>query len=504
MTQTLNVEYQELMARADEIEQPLPTIPLTNPPGPCALSFVQDAATQIALSADSMRLYLKACEREWKSLAKSLRNAAKAYEEVDEGSAEAINKEGSASGGASASVGGDDAMSAFCDPDEDYVPPPPPPPPPPFQYPYYEVRQAATDIEAGDQGLAFKAFAGEWDAFQRQFQRETYRFRPFTSWEGESRTLVEQNFELQRQWIYAMVQLCVNLGSQALRVVDAHKKARVLGQHVTYGADGKYAIDAEHPTSYEVSQCDYWYKYYTQKYSEYLYMAISWYESLQAKSETSLGIYVTNASIPLAPINPKAPPTATVINAPLVPPGPNDPDKPDNPTNPDIPIDPETPDPFDDSKLPDPTGMPSTPSAGMPTTPTAASDTSALNDTLKDALKGGSGLPTGAGLKPASLGGGGGGMPSMPLQPAVDAGAAAGPAGAPPGAAASAGRGMPGGAGAMGGGMGGMAPMGGGQGQQNAGKGKRVQSDEEALYTEERQWTEGVIGNRPRKAGPEK
>ncbi|WP_156745563.1 hypothetical protein [Mycobacterium sp. E1319] len=50
---------------------------------------------------------------------------------------------------------------------------------------------------------------------------------------------------------------------------------------------------------------------------------------------------------------------------------------------------------------------------------------------------------------------------------------------------------------------GGMAPMG-GQGQQNSAKGKRVQSEEESLYTEERQWTEGVIGNRPRKAGPEK
>ena len=89
----------ELMARADEIDQPLPAIPAVNPPGPCELSFVKDAATQLALNIDSIRLYLKACEREWGVLATSLRNAAKAYEEVDEGSADAINSAMPGSGG---------------------------------------------------------------------------------------------------------------------------------------------------------------------------------------------------------------------------------------------------------------------------------------------------------------------------------------------------------------------------------------------------------------------
>src|ERR1700727_681768 len=91
MTQALNVEYKELMARADEIEAPLPTLPLGNPQAPCSLSFVRDAAVQIAINADSLRLYIQACQREWKSLAKSLRTAAKAYEEVDEGAADDIN-----------------------------------------------------------------------------------------------------------------------------------------------------------------------------------------------------------------------------------------------------------------------------------------------------------------------------------------------------------------------------------------------------------------------------
>src|ERR1700729_3097274 len=90
MTQSLDVEYQELMGRPDEIEAPWPKLPIGNPQAPCNLSFVLDAAVQIALNADSLRLYIQACEREWRSLAKSLRNAAKAYEEVDEGAAEDI------------------------------------------------------------------------------------------------------------------------------------------------------------------------------------------------------------------------------------------------------------------------------------------------------------------------------------------------------------------------------------------------------------------------------
>jgi ESX-1 secreted protein B PE domain len=509
MTQTLNVEYEELIARAAEIERALPAIPTSNPKGPCPLSFVGDAATQLAMSSDSMRLYLKACEREWRTLAKSLRNAAKAYEEADEGSADSIDAVKFDGSGAT-SGGGDGQVSALCDPDEDFggYLPPPPPPAPPFQFPYYEVRQAAKDIESGDQGTAFRAFASEWDKFQREFQKETYRFRPFTRWEGEARGLVEQNFELQRQWIYSMASLCVTLGAQALRVVDAHKRARVLGQHATGSATG-YVNPAEHPTSYEVSQCDYWYKRYSTDYPEYLYMAIDWYQKLQVQSESSLGLYVSNASIPLQPVNPKAPPGATVINPPPKPqPKPDDdPVKPDVPDVPDIPDIPDIPVPSGETDVPTTPGVPSMPMApSMPSAPTPQTPPNA-DAAVKNALKDvkGKGLPGGAGVKPAALGGGGGaGMPSAPLQPASDAGAATSPAAAGSGAGA-AGRGMPNVAGAMGGGAGGgMAPMGGGQGQQDGSKGKRVQSEDESLYTEDRQWTEGVIGNRPRKAGPEK
>jgi hypothetical protein len=98
--------------------------------------------------------------------------------------------------------------------------------------------------------------------------------------------------------------------------------------------------------------------------------------------------------------------------------------------------------------------------------------------------------------------GGGGGVPSMPLQPPVAA----------EGAGSGVGRGVPtvGGAGAMAGGaaMGGrggmgMAPMAGQGGKGEDSKAKRAQQEEEALYAEDRPWTEAVIGNRRRKDGPD-
>src|ERR1700760_299702 len=245
MTQTMNVEYQELMARADEIEAPLPKLPLGNPQAPCNLSFVRDAAVQIAINADSLRLYIQACQREWASLAKSLRNAAKAYEEVDEGAADdidAVNMDGTTSG-SSAKLSTDGTVGLLCDPDEPWSPPPPPPPPPPFQYPYYEVRQAATDIELPDQGTAFRAFASDWNGYQLKFQQLAYRFRPFLQWEGDARDAVEQNFAQQKQWIFGMVTQCTTLAKQAQMVADAHKRVRASGNQY---AGEYYGLEGEH------------------------------------------------------------------------------------------------------------------------------------------------------------------------------------------------------------------------------------------------------------------
>jgi ESX-1 secreted protein B PE domain len=500
MTQSLDVEYQELMARADEIEAPLPKLPIGNPQAPCNLSFVLDAAVQIALNADSLRLYIQACEREWRSLAKSLRNAAKAYEDVDEEGAEdinAINMDGT-SGSAAKMLSADKNDETLFE--ADYTPiVTSPPPPAPFEYPYYEVRQAANDIVSPDQGTAFKAFASDWNKYQLAFQQLAYRFRPFLRWEGDARDAVESNFAAHKTWVLGMANHCTTLAKQAQAVADAHQRIKPTGNWPGGNSewDVEWGEEGEHPAPYEVWQCDWWYQYYTQTKSSYLYMAIDWYKKLQKKSETAISTYISYAGIPLPALNPTAPTGAYVIEPPKPDDGGGDtpvvPNVPDTPSDPwaNMPTTPTTP------TLPT---LPTLPTAGMGGTPSTPDAQAMVDDAMKKAglSKGGPG-----GVKPASLGGAAG-MPRMPLQPATGGDAAPRPAAAGPGAGtAGLGKAQPG-AGGMGGGMGGM-PMGGQGGKGGEGKGKRVQGeDDDSLYTEERAWTEGVIGNRPRKGPSEK
>jgi hypothetical protein len=102
-------------------------------------------------------------------------------------------------------------------------------------------------------------------------------------------------------------------------------------------------------------------------------------------------------------------------------------------------------------------------------------------------------------MKPMSLGGGGGGggaMPAMPMAPATGIdGESMRPQSA--GDIGGAGQGKGAAGGGMAGGGGGM-PMGGAHGAQGGSKSKGSQQDDEALYTEDRAWTEAVIGNRRR------
>ncbi|CQD03544.1 putative alanine and glycine rich protein [Mycobacterium lentiflavum] len=482
-SQALNVEYEELMTRAAEIEQPLPPIPDSNPPAPCEISFVKDAATQLALNADAMRLYLKTAEREWRALADSLKNAAKAYQEVDEESADAIENNSSKV----------DVKHMVTAADAEALTPPPRLSE--FAYPtYYELRQAAKDIEAGDQGAAFRDFAQEWDAFQRTLQLNTMkRFRPFVSWEGEARDAVESNFDKQRQWVISIVALCDQLAIQANLVVDAHKRATL----VTH----EHAQDDEHPTTEEVALCDYWYEYYVRNKNDYMVRdCLLWYKNLQSQSEEALARYVKNAQLPLAAVTPQRSPGGRV-DASTRDDGSRRTDGNDsgNPLGLDgrrIGGDPQS--------VADPFGAVSPLSTGMPWVPPLPTDSVA-----NDAVQAGKGSPSThpvAGLKPASFGGGGGGVPAMPLRPGLGSEGSATPqASAPPGAAGL-GRGpaIPPAYAALGGGGGAATPPMSPGGQNKVDKGKRVQSDDESLYTEERPWTEGVIGNRSRKPQSEK
>src|SRR5262249_1669389 len=142
-------------------------------------------------------------------------------------------------------------------------------------------------IESPDQGTAFRNSANEWDKFQRAFQLLTYRFRPFVAWDGDAREAVERNFDSQRSWVYTMAGNCTALSKQAKDVADAHKKVR---PSMSSGGQS-YGLEGEHPSTYEVSQCDYWYKLYVERNSPYLYMALDWYKNLQKRSETAISSY---------------------------------------------------------------------------------------------------------------------------------------------------------------------------------------------------------------------
>jgi hypothetical protein len=449
-TRTLNVEKQELVARADELEAPLPGQPSEKPMSPCALAVAGTAAEQLALSADNMRIYLDVAQRERQRLAQSLRNAAKAYGDVDNDAEAALNTgNGSVSPVTAGLVdGGLDPVTLtdtqLAAPGSDEL--------------YKEVKQAAREIETGDQGASFDRFANEWIAHQRALLEAAYRFRPFQHWDGEAAAAVEAAFDAHRSWLYQMADLCGTMIRQAQGVTSVHR----------------WAIP-EHPSlSYLLTLDDYVKAAQEAGADTYVRSLLELYAKHQAKSEEVGAEYAKKAAIP--PVNPPKPPAAFRIAEP-------------QPSSPD----PEPqPGPEPDWSLDE---FPSVPTGGMPT---GGMPTGGDGATLTDALPGAPSLPTGSGVKPASFGGGGigGGVPPMSdlihrpnyrewtFAPAPASPAAAGP-----------GRGIPGVGGAMGGGMG-MAPMGQGGQPQGGGKGKRAQHPDESLYTEERPWTEPIIGNR--------
>src|ERR1700753_3126930 len=96
------VEYQELLARAAELEQPIVDsrgrgAPALRPQPPCALPIMVRAAADLDLSAENLRYSLQAFATTRQKLAEALRNASRAYLLADSGAAEAINNETSVS-----------------------------------------------------------------------------------------------------------------------------------------------------------------------------------------------------------------------------------------------------------------------------------------------------------------------------------------------------------------------------------------------------------------------
>jgi ESX-1 secreted protein B PE domain len=486
---TLTVEQEELLARADELEAPIPGLPSENPQPPCQLSPATSAATQLAFSADSMRTYLAAGDQVRQQLADSLRKAAKAYDDVDENAAGVL-------GGGNGSVSKDTAGLGDGHPDA---------------VPlgatqladlgnagnYADVKQRAWEIEQGDQGASFDRFVEGWTAYQQALLDATQRFRPFQQWSGAAADAVEQSFEQQRQWMYTMADMCGKMAAQAQDVTATHRWAvpeHILPKKKVYrSGDGTASVEIDTfeaggpPVTYSgILQLEAAYQSTGDPKLQHVYMKI--YTEFQATSDSVVAEYVQKAGVPLAPMDPPVPPAAGSIPPPDGP-GSGDSGSGDGGTS----INPPP------GGLDQPSSIPNIPM--IPNMPTGQTPSPAA---LTNAMPGAPKLPTGPAVKPASLGGGaGGGMPAVPLQPAPDLESASRttPAGRDLASLmdASMGRANLAAGGATGGGMG-TAPMGGPGGQpQGDGKGKRVQQGDESLYTEDRPWTEAVIGRHRRK-----
>ncbi|WP_373234375.1 type VII secretion system ESX-1 target EspB [Mycobacterium marinum] len=447
--QTVTVDQQEILNRANEVEAPMATPPTDVPQAPCGLTAATNAAEQLAVSADNVRLYLQAGERERQRLATSLRNAAAAYGEVEDESATALDNDGNgeveAQSAGGAGAGQTDSLEetpkVAAAGESDFT----------------DLKTAATKLESGDQGTSLVNFADGWNNFNLALQRDIKRFRIFENWEGDAATACEASMDQQKEWILHMAKLSASLAKQANFMAQLQLWAR-----------------RGHPTLADIVELE-----RLAKDPDYQEQAIKLYAEYQETSEKVLSEYNTKAD--LEPVNPPKPPAAIKI----------DPPPPQKPPGliPEWLMPPGDGAPGLGSGMAPPMIPPTTGAGGGPEANTAGL-VSAGHAAASD-------LSKGLGVKPMSLGGGGGGgLGGMPMG---DAALAGGESVRPAAAGDVAGAGQGGGAagrGMAGGGMG--MPMGGaGQGQGGA-KSKGAQQDEEALYTEDREWTEAVIGNRRR------
>jgi hypothetical protein len=351
-------------------------------------------------------------------------------------------------------------------------------------------------------------------------------FRGFAEWEGDSATKIEAELEKQRVWLKSVVEHCLDLAEKLNQVADAYKLVTFTSSSPSWNVRQGFTLSfanadkavkeliEHHSTNMHPLPEVVKYYRYNPNYDAWTasgYLADDYTEKGLAKIVVKLRELSTAAQTEFktkanydgfASIEESATGGTGSGRAPKITYTIDPPKKDTDPTQED-----DTTPPPDDTTLPDDTALPG---GGLPTMPELPTDVPTDTTPVTDGVVGGVGagspkLPAGGlGMRAASVGGGGGGVPSMPLQPPVAA----------EGAGSSAGRGGPNlagaGAGAMGagaamggrGGMG-MAPMAGQGGKGEDSKAKRAQQDEEALYAEDRPWTEAVIGNRRRKDGPD-
>lgn len=511
--QTVSVEYDELMSRAAELEAPILGQPADDPLPPCTLDFVISAFKVVKLSGDTLRLYLDAGQRELNTLAQSLRNAAKAYEQTDQNAADAIDT-GGTSGPAQTAGTGDSVTpvtpqhleqqdqytgTQLITDDQDYL----------------DAKVAAIQIYDHDQGASLLTYAEQWIAYTRALQEAFYRCRPFQYWEGEARAAVESYLSQFRDWMVQMVDQCLSLASQAQDFVAAQKYSVSGDPNSPFDEINTYG----HPTYEYIVECDM--AYHNAKDSASQNEALALLERIQAYSEMVRSDYA--AKLTFRALAPPLPPSSTsaitaanyssysaadaaaaAAAAAGAAAGSNSASPSDTGTT-----TPDTATAGTGSSLD--SGQSSGLAGGAPSQlSNARKSTSDPSSTTEPSSATGATAPR---VKAASVGSGGagGGVPALPLQAPA---AAASVSGAAPDLSSGFGRADVAAGGKLGSTMGapglGVPPLGGGSDQGQSGrKARRITgNDEEAdgqesLYSEDRAWTESVIGKRRRQDAPE-
>jgi hypothetical protein len=228
MSQTLRVDYDEIMNRAAELETEIPGRPTQIPLPPCQLAAAKVAAQQLAANADNMQKYLDAEYQELQNLAQSMRNAAKSYGTTDTTAQDAVE----AGHAVLPEAPGDDTEAPLPLGDTPTVPPAP--------ASRLHCKQAARALAAGDQGRSLLTFADQWTAYKKALLDSHARFRGFDNWEGSSAEQIEESMKRQSTWLTYMGDMCDQLAEVARTVV----------------ADQQWAV-SQHPTFEEISDAEY-------------------------------------------------------------------------------------------------------------------------------------------------------------------------------------------------------------------------------------------------------
>jgi hypothetical protein len=504
----VRVEPGQLRAKADDVDTEVGDVSAA-PTAPSAFTFVQSATAQVRAGAETLKRFVASGNIEATRLATVLRTAADVYDKVDERTRYAIDH--------------DPPLPV----PSDAVPVNPMLPPSlpaidatPLMQPvpggdtggYLDPKAAAQIIHSGNSG-PMRTYASDAKSFASSLRAASDRYSlGGVTWDGSAAESAGDALRQHQEWLSKIAEQYDYLAAQAEDMADAQDKWA-----------------AEHPTVAEIEQVEQEMQQAIQNKDRIgLHVAQDKYAKLFAKSEEVLVGYsadVTGKGLLGVPQPPSGAAPVKPVSGNGDPRAPGQPQQP-NPTSGGAPQQPGAGGggaPQQPTAAPSPTAQPTSaqqpagqqaaggsPSGGgAPAGGGAPSGGGTPSGGMPGGLPGGGPstgapkLPTDPSLKPAALGGGGagggGGAPSMPLSPAVGAETVAPTTPAHAGSAAPATASTGAAGGAIGGG--GMAPMGHGAGH-NPGKEKRRDpnlSPDEDLYTEDRPWTEAVIGNRRRR-----